>query len=100
MIKIIEGYAFEQDALQFTLYAVGTRQKASCFGRKAAEGEMVEFKETLGYFSSLQAMCEACLKHATRKAAENAHVENLGDYIAIMQQIHGEIKTFADRTAF
>lgn len=96
MIKIIDGYAFEQDDLQFTLYAVGTRQKSSCFGRTAAEGEMIEYKETLGYFSSLSAMLESCLKHATRKATESVGVDNIGDYIKIMQDIASEIKLFAE----
>lgn len=96
MIKIIEGYGFEQDDLQFTLYAVGTRQKSSCFGRMVAEGEMVEYKDILGYYSSLSAMLESRLKHATRKATERAGVENIGDYIKIMRGIANEIKTSAE----
>lgn len=96
MIKIIEGYGFEQDDMQFTLYAVGTRQKASCFGRTASDGEMIEYKDTLGYFSSFSAMLESCLKHATRKATAEANVDNIGDYIKIMRQIANEIKLFAE----
>lgn len=96
MIKIIDGYGFEQDDLQFTLYAVGTRQKTSCFGRTAVDGEMIEYKDTLGYYSSLSAMLESCLKHATRKATEEAGVDNIGDYIKIMRQIADEIKSFAE----
>ena len=95
MIKIIEGYGFEQDDMQFTLYAVGKRQKTSCFGRTAADGEMIEYKDTIGYYSSMSAMLESCLKHATRKAAEESGVDNIGDYIRIMREISGEIKEFA-----
>ena len=87
MIKIIDGYGFEQDDMQFTLYAYGTRQKASCFGRTAADGEMIEYKETLGYFSSLSTMCEACLKHAVRERANREQVESLRDYMRIMNEI-------------
>ena len=100
MIKIIDGYGFEHDDMNFVLYAVGTRQKTSCFGRTAAEGEMVEYKDVLGYYSSLQALCEACLKIATRKGAESANVKNLGDYIEIMKQIASEIRSAVDITAF
>lgn len=99
-VKIIDGYAFEHDTFGYVLFETGTRQKVSCFGREAAEGEMVEYKDTLGYFSSLPAVLESCMKHATRKATENAGVKNLGDYIEIMRQISGEIKSFAETTAF
>ena len=92
MIKIIDGYGFEQDDMQFTLYAYGTRQKASCFGRTAADGEMIEYKETLGYFSSLSAMCEACLKHAVKVRADLEQVETLRDYIRIMNEISIQIQ--------
>lgn len=96
MIKIIDGYGFEQDDLQFTLYAFGTRQKASCFGRTVKDGEMVEYKDALGYFSNFSAMLESCLKHATRNAAEKADVDNIGDYIKLMQEIADKIKEFAN----
>lgn len=96
MIKIIDGYGFEQDDMQFTLYAVGKRQKTSCFGRTAADGEMVEYKDTLGYFSTLSAMLESCLKHATLKAADEDGVDNIGGYIKIMSEIADRIKEFAN----
>lgn len=96
MIKIIDGFYFEQDDMQFTLYAAGKRQKTSCFGRTAADGEMIEYKDTLGYFSTLSAMLESCLKHATRKATEEAGVDNIGDYIKIMREIADRIKEFAN----
>lgn len=96
MIKIIEGYGFEQDDLQFTLYSVGTRKKQAAFGRSVQNGEMIEYKDTLGYYSNLSDMLESCLKHATRKAADNAEVDNLGDYIKIMREIADRIKSFAE----
>ena len=96
MIKIIEGFYFEQDDMQFILYAAGKRQKQSAFGRTVADGEMIEYKDTLGYFSSLPAMLESCLKHATRKATDEAEVDNIGDYIKIMQELTDKIKSFAE----
>ena len=92
MIKIIDGYGFEQDDMQFTLYAYGTRQKASCFGRTAADGEMIEYKETLGYFSSLSTMCEACLKHAVKARADRNQIDSIGEYVAAMKEIAYDIR--------
>lgn len=99
MIKIIDGYGFEQDDMQFTLYAVGKRQKTSCFGRTVADGEMIEYKDIIGYYSSMSAMLESCIKHSTRKTTEEAGVDNIGDYIRIMQEISREIKEFAKEHA-
>lgn len=96
MIKIIEGYGFEQDDLQFTLYAFGTRKKQAVFGSTVQDVEMVEYKDSLGYFSSLAAMLESCLKHATRKATEEAGIDNISDYIKIMRGIAHEIKSSAE----
>lgn len=96
MIKIIEGYGFEQDDLQFTLYAVGTRKKQAAFGRTVHDGEMIEYKEVIGYFGNLSDTLESCLKHATRKATGESGVDNIGDYIKIMQEIADRIKSFAE----
>lgn len=91
MIKIIDGYGFEQDDLQFTLYAFGTRQKASCFGRTVKDGEMVEYKDTLGYYSSIQSMCEACLKHAVKERADRDQIDSISEYVAAMKEIASDI---------
>lgn len=92
MIKIIDGYGFEQDDLQFTLYAFGTRQKASCFGRTAADGEMVEYKDTLGYYSSVQSMCESCLKHAVKARADRDQIDSISEYVSAMKEIASDIR--------
>lgn len=100
MIKIIDGYEFEHDGKCFILYEVGTREKG-VFGKvDAKSGEMVEYRNALGYYGTLRAMCEACLKFATQKAADAAGVKTLGDYISIMEQIADEIKSAVNVTAF
>lgn len=92
MIKIIDGYGFEQDDMQFTLYAVGKRQKTSCFGRTAADGEMIEYKDTIGYYSSVQSMCEACLKHAVKARTDRDQIDSIGEYVAAMKEIASDIR--------
>lgn len=86
-VKIIDGYEFEQDKHGFILYEV-------------KQTETGEYKDTLGYYSSVKTLLTACLQHATRKAADNAGVRELGDYVAIMQEIWNEIKAAVDLTAF
>lgn len=92
MIKIIDGYGFEQDDMQFTLYAVGKRQKTSCFGRTAADGEMIDYKDTIGYYSSVQSMCEACLKHAVKARADRDQIDSIGEYMDAMKEIASDIQ--------
>lgn len=100
MIKIIEGYGFEQDRNGFTLFEVGKRQKGVFGKANEKSDELIDFKTELGYYSTIHGVLEGCLKHATRKAADSAGVKQLGDYIEIMKQIAEEIKRSVDVTAF
>ena len=100
MIKIIEGFYFEQDRNGFTLFEVGKRQKG-VFGKvNEKSNETVDYQDTLGYYSTIQGVLEGCLKHATRKAADSDGAKQIGDYIEIMKQIADEIKQSVDVTAF
>lgn len=100
MIKIIEGFYFEQDRNGFTLFEAGKRQKG-VFGKvNEKSGEMIDYQIELGYYGTIQGVLEGCLKHATRKAADSAAVKQIGDYIEIMKQIADEIKQSVDITAF
>ncbi len=100
MIKIIEGYGFEQDRNGFTLFEVGKRQKGVFGKANEKSDELIDFKTELGYYSTIQGVLESCIKHATRKAADSSGVKQIGDYIEIMKQIANEIKQSVDVTAF
>lgn len=100
MTRIIDGFAFEQDRNGFTLFEIGQRQKGVFGNAKEKSGEMVAYQTELGYYGTIQAVLEGCLKHATRKAAESAAVTEIADYIQIMRQIADEIKHAVDITAF
>lgn len=100
MIKIIDGFYFEQDKNGFTLIEVGQRHKGVFGNVKEKSGEMVDYRTELGYYGTIQCTLEGCLKHATRKAADSAGAKQIGDYIEIMRQIAEEIKQSVDITAF
>lgn len=54
MIKIIDGYGFEQDRNGFTLFEVGKRQKG-VFGKlNEKSDELIDFKTEIGYYSTIQ----------------------------------------------
>lgn len=99
MIKIIEGYAFTHDRFGYTLFETGVREKRE-FGSNKKTGEMVEYTDTLGYYLTLNSMLTALLRFATKRAADNAGVKQIGDYIAIMEQISKDIRIAAENTAF
>lgn len=92
MIKIIDGYGFEQDKMNFTLYEFGQRE-GYVQRTKIKTGKMVDYMEPIGYYNNLTTMAEAVLKQATKKAADASEVKTIGEYIQIMQQIKNEIVT-------
>ena len=100
MIKIIEGFYFEQDRNGFTLFEVGKRQKGVFGKANEKSNETVDYQDTLGYYGTIQGVLEGCLKHATRKAVDSDGAKQIGDYIEIMKQIADEIKQSVDVTAF
>ena len=94
MIKIIDGYCFSQDRYCYTLYETGKREKKE-FGSKNPTGKFVEFADVIGYYGDFTGMLNACLKHATMKAAETVSTDNIGDYLAIMKDISEKISELA-----
>jgi hypothetical protein len=100
LVKIIDGYAFDYDESNYILYAIGMREKGVFGSTTEKTGELVEYKEILGFYSSITTMCMAVLNIETKKSAENANVQTLGDFLAIMEQISQRIKQSVDITAF
>lgn len=93
MIKIIEGYGFEQDRFCYTLYETGVREKKDFQTRKAT-GQKVEYADVIGYYGDMNAMLNACLKHATMRAAETKNIENIHGYLFAMKEIQEKISAF------
>ena len=91
MIAIIPGYGFRKEGLSYVLYRYGTKEKMK-FGSKEKTGEIVEYKESLGYFTSLTSLCQHCIKAATEDKATEEDVQTIAEYIAIMKQIGEDVR--------
>ena len=100
MVKIIDGYAFDHDNYCYTLYHVGQREKGVFGSTEKKSGEMVDYKDIIGYFGTLDSMCIALLNYETKRSAESAGVKTLGDYIEVMKSVADEIKKAVNVTAF
>jgi len=53
----------------------------------------------IGYFKDIKSMLLACLDAATKRAAADADVKTIGDYIMIMENIKDEIISSVKNTS-
>ena len=100
LITIIDGYAFAHDRFCYMLYEVGERERGVYGKPHEKTGEMVEYAEIIGYYGTPEMMLRGLLQAATKKAADAANVKQIGDFLAIMENIAQEIKEASERTAF
>ena len=98
LIQIIDGYAFDYDNMNYTLYEVGQRE-AVIQRTRIKTGEVKEYADPIGFYSDIKGLCNACLNAATKKAAKQANVKTLGDFIMIMEQIKNEIVSAVQNTS-
>lgn len=99
MVNIIDGYSFDHDGTQYTLYKSGSRNKIDPKTRKPT-GDILEYTDTIGYYSSITAMLQTVLKLATHDACSNAEVTQIGDYISFMGEICEKIRVSLETTSF
>lgn len=99
MIKIIDGYGFDYDRQNYVLIECGERDKIDKKTRKPT-GEKGYYEDIIGYFSTIEAMLNRLLDIAAKKSADNARIQNIGDYLAIMAHIADDIKSAIDNVAF
>ena len=92
MINIIDGYGFDYDGMNYTLYETGRRE---CYIQrtKIKTGEVKDYADAIGYYSTIDAMAAACLDKATKKAADSEDVKTIGEYLDVMRRIRNDILT-------
>ena len=95
MIKIIDGYSFTFDGSCYTLFNIGQRYKIDRKTRKQTD-ELCDFTDTIGYFSSMDAMLDKCLKVAANDLAISQNCDNLKDYIDCVKEIFDNISNFTE----
>lgn len=90
LIHIIDGYYYEIDDGQYVLYECGTREKIDIKTKKPS-GEMREFQDCLGYFSTLENMLNRLIKIYGNDKALNSNIATLSEHIDILQSIREDI---------
>ena len=90
MIKIIEGYYFTCDKIQYTLFKTGQRERVD-FKTKKKTGDMTEYSTPIGYFSDISTMLTYVLKYEASVRADVNDVSDIETYLKIMSDIKREI---------
>ena len=90
MIKIIEGYGFTHDRNGYNLYMIGEHDGID---RKTGTktGETKEHAYPLGYYSTVTAMANGCLNHATKRESDRRDCQTIAEFVQIMKEIKEEI---------
>lgn len=89
MIKIIDNYYYDVDGTQYTLYYKGSRNKIDIKTKKATD-EIIEFTDTVGYFTSIKTMVKACIKHSAMSNA--AGLETIKEYLDYIKQLEDKLE--------
>ena len=92
MVKITEKFYFDNDGTQYILVQQGTRPGID---RKTKQptGELVNYTENIGYYSSIGAMLEKCSKLLLADKTKNEEITTISEYISEMKQLK---KDFTD----
>jgi hypothetical protein len=99
LILLTNNYGFRSDRFCYMLYELGQREGIDV-KTKQKTGVLKDYCDVIGYYGTIEAMMEACLFHATRKAADAMGVKQIGDYLDVMRKIKDEIKKAIELTAF
>lgn len=94
MVKITDNYFYEADGTQYTLIHKGTRPKGK-FGSKESDGEMIEFTETIGYYTTIGAMLTSCAKRITAQKVANGEITTISEHISALKQLKNQLECLA-----
>lgn len=91
MVKITNGYFFETDRKQFTLYAREKREKIDFKTRKPT-GEIIEADRFIGYYTNISAMLIAAADDALAKECADGQIETIHDYLERYREIVNDLR--------
>lgn len=90
MIHIIENYYYEIDDSQYILYECGKREKIDIKTKKGT-GELKDYQDCLGYFTSLENMLGKLIKMWGNKKAIKNNVATVSEHIRILSDIRNDV---------
>jgi hypothetical protein len=86
-VIIIDGWSFTADENQYILVHTYMKPKVDFKTRKPT-GEMVEKREEVGYFKTVEAMLRRLTEILVRDKAGERQIETIKDYVAELDRIN------------
>lgn len=90
MIHIIDKYYYEIDDSQYILYECGRREKIDIKTKKGT-GEMKEYQDCLGYFTSLESMLNKLIKSWGNDKSRRNNIASISEHIRILSDIRKDV---------
>lgn len=92
MIPLVEDYYFSADENQYILYRCGKRNKIDIKTKKST-GEVIDFTETVGFYTTIFSMLKGCVRECNRRKIQNGEISNLKDCIKHIDDIYYKIES-------
>ena len=90
MIPLVEDYYFSADENQYILYRCGKRDKIDIKTKKST-GEVIDFTETVGFYTTIFSMLKGCVRECNRRKIKNGEISNFKDCIKKIYDIYYNI---------
>lgn len=93
-IPIVAGYYWNEDMHgNKTLYFKETREKKKLGKNGKGTGELKEFINVIGYYTSMQMLLKAVVKDSAYRKIQSGEIKNVKDYIDSLQDMTDRIET-------
>lgn len=89
-IKITDNFYFTADSDQYILIECGKREKIDRKTRKPT-GEIIDYEDTIGYYSSIEALVRGCRKIMVREKLSDGSLDTIDGIIGYMNNINDRL---------
>lgn len=89
-IKITDNFYFTADSDQYILIECGKREKIDRKTRKPT-GEIMDYEDTIGYYSSIEALIRGCRKIMVREKVSDGSLDTIDDIVGYMNNINDRL---------
>lgn len=89
-IKIADNFYFTADSDQYILIECGKREKIDRKTRKPT-GEIIDYEDTIGYYSSIEALVRGCRKIMVREKVSDGSFDTIDSIIDYMNSINDRL---------
>lgn len=91
IIPLVEDYYFSADENQYILYRCGKRNKIDIKTKKSTD-EIIDFTETVGFYTTLSAMLKGCVRECNMRKIQNGEISSLKECIECMDSMYEKIE--------